>query len=111
MPRPYRPKNFHTANMPLPERQLPSPRAEAAPPAVQPFITIAQQAGAECPALPQRLVDLLNAREPRARATAPPWSRWDQELIEKVSADNRIPPELITSLETTGYSWIDDLLA
>jgi hypothetical protein len=63
--------------------------------------------GAECPALPQRLVDLFSASDP----AAPAWSRWDHELVEKVSADHRIPAALVTSLEASGYSRIDDLLA
>jgi hypothetical protein len=71
------------------------------------FITIAQQAGAECPSLPQALASALNEGQPRSKA----WTVWDRELIEKVSQDNRIPADLVTSVETSGHSWIDDLLA
>ena len=39
------------------------------------------------------------------------WTCWNQELVQKVSADSRIPADLIESLETSGHSWIDDLLA
>jgi hypothetical protein len=82
---------------------LPTP---ASRPSVRPFITIAQQAGAESFSLPERLAELLNAGDPGAR-----WLRWDQELIQRVSADSKIPADLIQSLETSGHSWIDDLLA
>ncbi|HSV16670.1 MAG TPA: cytidylate kinase family protein [Tepidisphaeraceae bacterium] len=105
----YVPKTIHTANMPYREPALPE-----APP-VQPFVTIAQQAGAESPALARRLTEMLSAREPRSSASSSSspaaWSHWDQELIEKVSADSQIPADLISSLETSGHSWIDDLLA
>ena len=46
-----------------------------------------------------------------ARSTSgPAWSHWDRELIAKVSQDSRIPAELIESVETSGHSWLDDLL-
>ena len=88
--------------MPVSYREMPQPSTRP-----YPFITIAQQAGAEAFSLPQRLAELLNARDPRASH----WACWDKELIEKVSADSRIPADLIESLETSGHSWIDDLLA
>ena len=49
---------------------------------------------------------MLNQRSPSTVS----WSHWDQELIDKVSADSRIPPELIASLDTSRHSWIDDIL-
>jgi len=72
---------------------------------IRPFISIAQQVGAECVSLPQRLADVLNEG-----SRAPKWSHWDQELIEKVSTDSKIPAELIASLDTAAYSWVDDIL-
>lgn len=101
MPAHYVPKEIHTANMPVAQ-----PRAAAAVPKIRPFITIAQQIGAEIPALPQRLAEILTARS----TSAPAWSHWDRELIAKVSQDSRIPAELIESVETSGHSWLDDLL-
>ena len=74
---------------------------------LSPFITIAQQVGAECFSLPQTLAHALDEREPGS----PSWSVWDRELIDKVSRDNRIPTDLVASIETSGHSWIDDLLA
>jgi cytidylate kinase len=82
------------------------PMFAAAPPRVLPFITIAQQIGAEVPNLPQRLAEVLDSQIPGG----PEWSHWDRELIQKVWEDSRIPAELIESLETSGHSWLDDLL-
>lgn len=101
MPAHYLPKGIHTANMP----QVPAqPSTEAS--IVLPFITIAQQIGAEIPTLPQRLSEILSAQAGGRAA----WSRWDRELISKVSQDSRIPADLIESVETSGHSWLDDLL-
>jgi cytidylate kinase len=72
-----------------------------------PFVTVAQQAGAECSLLPQALAKALSQRDPGG----PKWSVWDRNLIEKVSLDHHIPADLIGSIETSGYSWIGDLLA
>lgn len=101
MPAHYVPKGIHTANMP----HIP-PRSAGQAPRVLPFITIAQQIGAEVPNLPQRLAEILSADA----TDGPPWSHWDRELIVKVSQDSRIPTELIESVETSGHSWLDDLL-
>ncbi len=81
----------------------PTPRK---PPLANPFITISQQAGAECFSLPQRVAQTLTAIDPTGGA----WSHWDQELVEKVSQSQHIPAQLITSLELSGHSWIDDML-
>ena len=70
------------------------------------FITIAQQIGAECFSLPQRLTEVLSELDPNAV----PWSHWDEELVEKVCSDNQIPRELVASLDISGQSWIDDFL-
>lgn len=96
----YQPIGIHTANMPTSSRDI------AAATADKRFITIARQIGADCFALPGLLKEQLNSRNP-VRA----WSQWDQELIEKVSRDHQIPRELIASMESSGYSWVDDLLS
>ena len=101
MPSRYIPKEIHTANMPSPPpRQAPRNVGSL------PFVTIAQQIGAEIPALPQRLAEVLSAHA----GGGPAWSHWDRELIAKVSQDNRIPAGVIESVETSGHSWLDDLL-
>ena len=71
------------------------------------FITIAQQPGAEAAELPRRIADALNAQQPGEI----PWLTWDEELIDKVSADSHLPSDVIQSFETSGHSWLDDLLA
>jgi hypothetical protein len=100
MPARYIPKEIHTANMPHS-----APNFAARQEAPRPFITIAQQIGAEQPRLAAHLAEALTAHDPGHA-----WSQWDRELIEKVSQASRIPAGLIDSLETSGHSWLDDLL-
>jgi hypothetical protein len=102
MPRRYLPKGLQTANMPLvPDRAATLARGEAQ----QPFIPISRQAGVEAAGLPDRLAKELSGRQPGKT-----WKAWDENLLEKVSADSHIPVQLIDSVEKTGYSWLDDLL-
>lgn len=98
----YHPKGIHTANMPVPDRAV---RVQSLL-SVRPFITIAPQVGAESASLPHRLAEALDERDPKS----PAWSHWDQELIEKVSADSHVPTELVASLDSSGHWWVDDLL-
>ena len=102
MPRTYLPRGVRTAEMAMDDLG----RAAPAQPQLRPFITIAQQVGAECPSLPPRLAEALNATASRA----PAWSHWDQELVERVSHVRGIPPGLVAALENSGHSWLDDLL-
>lgn len=102
MPTRYLPKGFHTANIPLSDYEVPVREI----PRIRPFITIAQQAGAESRSLPRRLAEVLSAQDP----SAPAWSNWDRELVERISADGHVPAELVDSLETSGHSWFDALL-
>lgn len=85
---------------------MPFTSANSIGPKALPFITIAQQIGAECFMLPQRLAELLNEREPDEK----PWTHWDQELVEKVASQSHIPVDLIANLESSGHSWVGDLL-
>ena len=98
----YFPASVRTANLPMAGRPPAAPVSRS----LRRFITIAQQVGAECPSLPGKLAQTLSAIDP----LGPAWSHWDQELVEKVSASRHVPTELITSLETSGHSWLDDLL-
>ncbi|HSU66574.1 MAG TPA: cytidylate kinase family protein [Tepidisphaeraceae bacterium] len=98
----YIPKTIHTANMPYGDADLPATK----PKTVYRFLTIAQQVGAESADLPRKLADALNAHS----QGGPPWLTWDDELIDKVSTDSQIPSDVILSLETSGHSWLDDLL-
>ncbi|HEY2585120.1 MAG TPA: cytidylate kinase-like family protein [Tepidisphaeraceae bacterium] len=101
----YIPKTIRTANMPMSEPAVIPGRRPAA---AVPFVTIAQQAGAESADLPRRLAERLTARD--GGGDGGTWLSWDEELIDKVSADSHIPADVIQSLETSGHSWLDDLL-
>jgi hypothetical protein len=99
----YQPKGIHTANMPSREHTFGAPR----PIPAEPFITIAQQEGAECIALPRRLAESLSKRASHAAI----WSLWDRELTAKVSADCHVPVEFVESLDKSARSWIDVFLS
>jgi cytidylate kinase len=73
----------------------------------QPFITISRQPGAGAWTLAQKLVEYLNIADPGEQ----PWTCWDRELVEKVSADHRIASELVESLEDASHSWMQDFLS
>lgn len=100
----YIPKSIRTANMPVADPSQSFGRRAA----VLPFVTIAQQVGAEVPDLPRKLAERLTARDGGGEDGT--WLSWDEELIDKVSADSHIPADVIQSLETSGHSWLDDLL-
>lgn len=100
----YIPKTIHTANMPMLEPATPARR----PAGEVTFVTIAQQVGAESADLPRRLAERLTRRD--GGGDGGTWLSWDEELIDKVSADSHIPADVIQSLETSGHSWLDDLL-
>jgi hypothetical protein len=77
-------------------------RAAAEPPR---FVTISRQAGAGGRSLARLLADKLSDADPGPR----PWSAWDRELVEKIAADQHIPPSAIEALETP-RSWLEELL-
>ena len=58
MPRKFLPRGIQAAQLSVSHRDPLPPRILSGP-----FITIAQQVGAEAFSLPQRLADLLNARD------------------------------------------------
>jgi hypothetical protein len=64
----------------------------------QPFVTISRQAGAGGRTLAKALAERLTEIDPSDR----PWAAWDGELVEKVAAEQRIPPSLIDSLDVEG---------
>lgn len=72
-------------------------------PSSTPFITISRQAGAGGKLLAQQLVETLNRHDP-------PWSAWDQELIEKVAFEHNIPCEDIAALEDDRRPWFLDFV-
>jgi hypothetical protein len=96
-------RGLHTANIPLATGEYRGPDASLA----RPFITIARQIGAECPSLPKRLAEELN----ECGRGVVNWSHWDQELIERVSAESHIPAEFFAAMETSAHSWVDDILS
>ena len=70
------------------------------------FITISRQAGAGGKTLGMELARELNQMSPRAK----PWTVWDHELVEKVSAEHNIPPELVEALEDARHPWFQEFV-
>lgn len=71
------------------------------------FVTISREGGAGGRSLGQRLVERLNALDPGSE----PWTLWDRELVEKVSADHHIALELVDSLGETHHGWMEEFLS
>ena len=71
------------------------------------FVTISREGGAGGHVLGQRLVERLNELDPGQE----PWTLWDRELVEKVSADHHIALELVESLGDTHHGWMQEFLS
>jgi len=72
----------------------------------KPFITISRQAGAGGRTLAIKLAESLNQRDPGEL----PWNVWDQELVERVASEHRLPIEKIQALEESRPSWLEEAL-
>jgi cytidylate kinase len=88
------------------EEQARYPHAGDQRPAT-PFVTISRQAGAGASGLAHRLVERLNELDPAER----PWTCWDRELVERVSADHHIARETVDALEQSRLSWFNEFLS
>ena len=75
------------------------------PGAVEPFVTIARQAGSGSLSLADALAERLNETDGGGR----PWQVFDRNLVEKVAADHNIAHQLIESLEDTGHTWLEEM--
>jgi cytidylate kinase len=78
----------------------------AEPPRVLPFITISRQGGAGGRTLANKLAQALNHRDP----ADVPWAVWDQELVERVAAEHRIPLARVQALEESTPNWLEEAL-
>jgi len=68
------------------------------------FVTVSRQHGAGGTTFSHRLADRLNAEG------AGDWSAWDHELIEKVSAQEKIARQIVEMVETHPHNWLDVML-
>ncbi|MGD0463539.1 MAG: cytidylate kinase-like family protein [Tepidisphaeraceae bacterium] len=69
------------------------------------FVTVSRQPGAGGVPLAQRLAERLNAHAPGD------WSPWDQELVEKVSAEHHLDKGTIETVIERPHTWLDDLVS
>jgi cytidylate kinase len=82
--------------------------APAEPRTPAPFVTISRQAGAGGRTFARKLVERLNDADPGPL----PWTVWDNELVEKVVAENHLPAAKVASLgDERPSSWIEQFLA
>ncbi|HWB53950.1 MAG TPA: cytidylate kinase-like family protein [Tepidisphaeraceae bacterium] len=72
------------------------------PPA--PFITISRQPGAGTEVFSHRLAERLSELD---RA---PWTAWDRELLERVSAETEIARSVLEAIEERPHTWLDHFL-
>jgi hypothetical protein len=70
------------------------------------FITISRQDGAGGRSLAIELVGRLNEIDPGEL----PWTVWDNELVERVAAEYRLPPARVAALEDERPSWLEETL-
>jgi cytidylate kinase len=71
-------------------------------------VTISRQAGCGALAVAQKLAEYLQSRSPK---DAPPWTVFDQNLMDKVLEDHNLPTRLARLLPEDTISKIDDILA
>jgi len=71
-------------------------------------VTISRQAGCGALAVAQKLAEYLQSRSPK---DAPPWTVFDQNLMDKVLEDHNLPTRLARLLPENTISKIDDILA
>ncbi len=71
-------------------------------------VTLSRQAGCGALAVAEKLAAYLQARSP---VDAPPWTVFDQNLMDKVLEDHNLPTRLARGLPEDTISRIDDVLA
>ncbi|MGD0540633.1 MAG: cytidylate kinase-like family protein [Tepidisphaeraceae bacterium] len=80
-------------------------RRHAAEKLARAFVTVSRQPGAGGVPLAQRLAERLNATAPGD------WSPWDQELVEKISAEHHLDKGTIETVIERPHTWLDDLVS
>ena len=90
--------------------ELKQDRSPHAPSPPAPFITISRQAGAHGHTVAAELVKRLNERDRGGGGTAVPWTLWDDELVQRVAQDERLPADKVASLEDQRPSWLEEAL-
>jgi cytidylate kinase len=80
-------------------------RRHAAEQRARVFLTISREPGAGGVPLAQRLAERLNAHPPGD------WSAWDQELVEKVSAEYHLKKGEIETINERPHNWLNDLVS
>ena len=71
-----------------------------------PFVTISRQAGAGGRSLAVALVEKLNQIDPGEL----PWTVWDNELVERVAGEHKLPASCVERLEEPQPSWLEEAL-
>jgi cytidylate kinase len=79
-------------------------RRHAAEKLARAFLTISREPGAGGVPLAQRLAERLNARGPGG------WTAWDQELVEKVSAEYHLKKGAVETVDERPHNWLNDLV-
>lgn len=80
-------------------------RRHAAEKLARAFLTISREPGAGGVPLAHRLAERLNAQ------AGGDWSAWDQELVEKVSAEHHLKKDAVETIDERPHTWLDDLVS
>jgi cytidylate kinase len=79
----------------------------ASKPAAPPVITISRQIGINAARVGQKVVTLLNQRDPREQ----PWIEYDRTLVEQVAQDHDLSERLVARLSERDRSWFEHFTA
>jgi len=79
-------------------------RVGGAKPPARTFVTVSRQPGANARSFAQRLTERLNS------FPGGDWTAWDNELLDKVSAEHGIEKRVIEAVEEQPNTWLDDFV-
>ena len=82
-----------------------APRLDGEASAVQPFVTVARQAGTDGVGFARDLVRRLVERDGDDR-----WRTYDRDLVEEVSTRHEVSSRVVAALEDEGNNWLKPLL-
>lgn len=72
-----------------------------------PFVTISREPGAGAITLGRVLADRLTRALPAER----PWTCWDRDAVEAVTADAETHSQVVDALEASSHSWLNEFLS
>jgi cytidylate kinase len=85
---------------------LKHPERPETPKRTAPFVTISREPGAGAVTLGRVLADRLSRALPGER----PWTCWDRDAVDAVTADAQTHAQVVDALEASSHSWLAEFL-